>query len=99
MDLILHLLILCLIYHDQNHHIASGPVIPSNHLPIPSFLQTHVPCLSPSAEMIPHPQKVAKGGEDAYYISSSLLIVADGVGGWNNQGIDPGLYSKFLCKE
>lgn len=49
--------------------------------------------------MIPHPQKVEKGGEDAYFISSSLLIVADGVGGWNNQGIDPGLYSKFLCKE
>ena len=27
-----------------------------------------------------------------------MLAVADGVGGWANHGIDPGLYSKKLCK-
>lgn len=27
-----------------------------------------------------------------------MLVVADGVGGWNNQGVDPALYSKELCK-
>lgn len=32
--------------------------------------------------MIPHPQKVAKGGEDAYYIAERSFGVADGVGGW-----------------
>ena len=31
---------------------------------------------------IPHPDKVAKGGEDAYYGSKKMLGVADGVGGW-----------------
>ena len=30
----------------------------------------------------PHPDKVYKGGEDAYYASDNLFIVADGVGGW-----------------
>ncbi len=41
------------------------------------------------AYMIPHPDKAYRGGEDAYYSSERLLVVADGVGGWNNQGIDP----------
>lgn len=47
--------------------------------------------------MIPHPEKVAKGGEDAYFTNKSFLAVADGVGGWIELGIDPGLYSKELC--
>ena len=35
-------------------------------------------------EMLPHPDKIAKGGEDAYFVSTSGLAVgvADGVGGW-----------------
>ena len=44
--------------------------------------------------MIPHPEKAYKGGEDAYAVSDQLLVVADGVGGWGNQGVDPGLFSK-----
>ena len=28
-----------------------------------------------------------------------MLMVADGVGGWTNRGVDPGLYSKMLCKK
>lgn len=32
--------------------------------------------------MIPHPDKVAKGGEDAYFTNEKLISVADGVGGW-----------------
>ena len=28
-----------------------------------------------------------------------MLMVADGVGGWTNRGVDPGLYSKALCKK
>ena len=47
--------------------------------------------------MIPHPKKVAKGGEDAFYVSPGLIAVADGVGGWGEMGIDPGLFSKELC--
>jgi serine/threonine protein phosphatase PrpC len=45
---------------------------------------------------IPHPDKVDKGGEDAYSGSENLLVVADGVGGWASHGVDPGLYSKEL---
>ncbi|EGR30717.1 t-cell activation protein phosphatase 2c, putative [Ichthyophthirius multifiliis] len=49
-------------------------------------------------KVIPHPQKQAKGGEDAYYANSKLLAVADGVGGWQEQGIDPSIYSRTLCQ-
>lgn len=50
--------------------------------------------------MIPHPAKAHKGGEDAYSISedNTLLTVADGVGGWAEQGVDPAKYSRALCK-
>jgi protein phosphatase PTC7 len=27
----------------------------------------------------------------------SLIAVADGVGGWNDVGVDPGLFSRELC--
>jgi len=30
--------------------------------------------------------------------SKQVLVVADGVGGWADSGIDPGLYSKRLVK-
>lgn len=48
--------------------------------------------------MIPHPEKAAKGGEDAAYFSDKILVVADGVGGWAEQGIDPARYSRALVK-
>ena len=47
--------------------------------------------------MIPHPDKAYSGGEDAYFANNQLLIVADGVGGWADYGVDPGFYSRFLC--
>lgn len=43
---------------------------------------------------IPHPDKAFRGGEDAWVAQSDLLIVADGVGGWEDIGVDSGLYSK-----
>ena len=46
----------------------------------------------------PHYEKAHKGGEDAASMSSNVLCVADGVGGWISQGIDPAIYSKNLCK-
>lgn len=48
------------------------------------------------AANIPFPQKKDKGGEDAWYKNDYLLSVADGVGGWNNQGVDPAKYSRKL---
>jgi len=47
--------------------------------------------------VIPHPDKVAKGGEDAYYSDKNCLAVADGVGGWAEHGVDPAIYSRKLC--
>ena len=35
-----------------------------------------------------------KGGEDAYFVEDNIIVVADGVGGWESQGVDSGLYSK-----
>ena len=55
---------------------------------------------------IPHASKKSKGGEDCYFvnsryelefISNRLLAVADGVGGWNDYGVDPAKYSRELC--
>jgi len=57
---------------------------------------------SPSVqvEIIPHPLKLSKGGEDAFFVANrgSCLAfgVADGVGGWSHQGVDPSLVSKGL---
>lgn len=48
---------------------------------------------------IPHIEKRYKGGEDGFSISPSLIVVADGVGGWANRGVDPALFSKQLCSD
>ena len=47
----------------------------------------------------PHDDKVFKGGEDGFAASKTLLVVADGVGGWARKGVDPGLFAKQLCKD
>jgi hypothetical protein len=31
--------------------------------------------------------------------NSSLVAVADGVGGWIEQGVDPWIYSQKLCEK
>ncbi|KAJ6846920.1 putative protein phosphatase 2C 55 [Iris pallida] len=47
---------------------------------------------------LPHPDKVATGGEDAHFICTEeqAIGVADGVGGWADQGIDAGEYARQL---
>ena len=47
--------------------------------------------------MVPHPEKLSKGGEDYVYFSERVVAVADGVGGWAQHGIDSRNYSKKLC--
>jgi hypothetical protein len=48
---------------------------------------------------VPHPAKVERGGEDAFFVlGSSAIGVADGVGGWSKSGVDPGEYSKRLMQ-
>jgi protein phosphatase PTC7 len=46
---------------------------------------------------LPHHSKRDKGGEDAYAVHDGMLCVADGVGGWNESGVDPSKYSNELC--
>ncbi|CAH0492578.1 unnamed protein product [Peronospora farinosa] len=52
--------------------------------------------LESSACGLPHPQKRATGGEDAWFISGDTVGVADGVGGWARKGIDSGEYARKL---
>lgn len=51
------------------------------------------------SHLIPHPDKADRGGEDALHASSSLLAVADGVGGWATQNVNPALFARHLCRE
>ena len=47
---------------------------------------------------IPHPLKIATGGEDGYFIDSEIMGVADGVSAWKIKfGIDAGVFAKALC--
>ncbi|KAK9827359.1 hypothetical protein WJX81_000872 [Elliptochloris bilobata] len=53
------------------------------------------------AKVIPHPAKVDYGGEDAFFISSvggGAFGVADGVGGWQESGINPAEYSRTFMR-
>lgn len=48
---------------------------------------------------IPHVDRTDTGGEDAHFISHASLGavgVADGVGSWSEDGVDPALYSRGL---
>ena len=54
---------------------------------------------------MPHPAKASSGGEDAFFVSSwgqGAIGVADGVGGWAAEGVNPALYPRRLmtaCEE
>ncbi|KAL3623873.1 hypothetical protein CASFOL_032689 [Castilleja foliolosa] len=55
--------------------------------------------LSVGTYSIPHPNKVQKGGEDAFFVSSyggGVIAVADGVSGWAEKDVDPALFSREL---
>lgn len=56
--------------------------------------------LNSGAAMLPHPDKADKGGEDAFVVCSDGVTVgvADGVGGWAEQGIDAGEYARTLME-
>ncbi|CEO97044.1 unnamed protein product (mitochondrion) [Plasmodiophora brassicae] len=50
--------------------------------------------------LLPHPEKVRKGGEDAYFCNTFLNAfgVADGVGAWSTMGVDPAKFSRALMR-
>ncbi|GAU30887.1 hypothetical protein TSUD_15730 [Trifolium subterraneum] len=47
---------------------------------------------------LPHPKKVATGGEDAHFICADeqVIGVADGVGGWAKRGVNAGVFAREL---
>ncbi|KAL2623278.1 hypothetical protein R1flu_003483 [Riccia fluitans] len=92
-------------------HMSPGPVVLSRpQSPRPSIKavlsttdqttlhqQRRDLALAAGVKVIPHPDKVAKGGEDAYFTSNykgGVLGVADGVSGWAAENVDPALFSK-----
>lgn len=88
---------------DSEPSIICTDILDSNFLSLPSRHNFHrEPSKQPKLDVqhfnIPHPNKAHTGGEDAAYISSDKLTscVFDGVGGWNNWGIDPRFYSRAL---
>ncbi|MED6183826.1 hypothetical protein PIB30_041426 [Stylosanthes scabra] len=49
--------------------------------------------------LIPHPDKVDRGGEDALLVSNyngGVIAVADGVSGWAEEDVDPSLFPREL---
>lgn len=49
---------------------------------------------------LPHPEKAHKGGEDSYFASPTRRAfgVADGVGGYAENGVDPGEFARRLLR-
>lgn len=43
--------------------------------------------------IIPHDDKLYRGGEDSADSSETILAISDGVGGWAKSGVNPGLLS------
>lgn len=78
-------------------HVSDRPTPDTQESPS-ADLRTVRLMLAAGAAMIPHPAKADRGGEDAYFVCESgrCMGVADGVGGWAEIGIDPGLYSREL---
>ena len=66
----------------------------------PTSTSTTQLLLSAGLFVMPHPDKVEKGGEDAYFIACSkrAIGVADGVGSWADIGVNSGLYSHQLME-
>ena len=52
-----------------------------------------------STRMIPHYEKKTNAGEDAFFADINLLSIADGVGAWIEQGVDPARYSRKLVEK
>lgn len=49
--------------------------------------------------LVPHDEKIHRGGEDSAHACDTLITLADGVGGWESKGVNPGLFSKMLTRE
>ncbi|KAG9445321.1 hypothetical protein H6P81_016661 [Aristolochia fimbriata] len=80
------------------HRIVKGrgSVCCAPSVPGPSMSEL---CFTVGTHLIPHPGKVDRGGEDAFFVSNyngGVLAVADGVSGWAEEDVDPSLFPKEL---
>ncbi len=65
--------------------------------PAPATTATQPLRLLFGVKNIPHPAKAHYGGEDAFFVSelgAGAAGIADGVGGWQESGVNPADYSK-----
>eukprot|EP00529_Nitzschia_sp_RCC80_P011211 CAMPEP_0113469622 /NCGR_PEP_ID=MMETSP0014_2-20120614/15997_1 /TAXON_ID=2857 /ORGANISM="Nitzschia sp." /LENGTH=628 /DNA_ID=CAMNT_0000362111 /DNA_START=12 /DNA_END=1898 /DNA_ORIENTATION=+ /assembly_acc=CAM_ASM_000159 len=81
--------------NQQNHQHANADTASIKTATFKAVISPRVQFVS-STVIIPHDQKIHRGGEDAASTSSNILVVADGVGGWARHGVNPGLFSKAL---
>ena len=83
---------------------SPGTAPASSLLPFPfSKPKTKALALCAAACVKPHPEKVAKGGEDSHCVrlpggGGGLVAVCDGVSGWSVQGVDTAAYSRRLAR-
>lgn len=92
--------------HFYSHNVIGKYSLSTRRTTLPcctSSASTPVPgqelSLSVGTHVIPHPKKVEKGGEDAFFVSSysgGVIAVADGVSGWAEQNVNPALFSREL---
>ena len=62
------------------------------------WAQAEFPYFETACFYSPKFEKRNRNGEDSHLVSSDkkLIMVADGVGGWNDHGVDPGIFSRRL---
>ena len=96
----------CLTLTSKRHHDYSNACISRPQARRMRIVQTNASELSlvAAGANLPHPDKVAKGGEDAWFVridkkGGGEMYLADGVGGFNEKGVDPGLYARVLTYE
>mmetsp|Transcript_28658 Transcript_28658/g.52680 ORF Transcript_28658/g.52680 Transcript_28658/m.52680 type:complete len:371 (-) Transcript_28658:1403-2515(-) len=66
-----------------------------------SLITGNVLVFKQAATYLPHPDKVHYGGEDAHFLTDyggGAMGVADGVGGWQESGVNPAEYSRTLMR-
>ncbi|KAI3676384.1 hypothetical protein L1987_85990 [Smallanthus sonchifolius] len=97
----------------SHHQFLSSSGIPRKRLMNTSLIRCSAspvsnPVLRPEllirveSQLIPHPKKVDKGGEDAFFVSSyngGVIAVADGVSGWAEKDVDPAQFSRELMRK
>lgn len=47
-----------------------------------------------SVRALPHPEKLHRGGEDAFISDDFIISVADGVGGYASSGVNPAVFTR-----